>query len=640
MSRKIGGVGDPAGESKPVLVYDGQCEFCRRWVERGRRTMGDRIEYIAYQDGAHRFPEITYEAFASAVHLVETDGRAYRGAEAIFRALARGGGKRWPLWGYRHLPGVGAVTELVYRFVAGHRRMFSFVTRMLWGPDPGPASYQLTRWLFVRLVGAVYLIAFASLAVQILGLVGSHGILPACEHIEYVKSRVGEDGFWRFPTLAWWWCSDWLLQWSCWVGAGLSLLVILRIAPAPVLAVLWVLYLSLYRCGQVFLSFQWDILLLETGLLAVFFASWHLWPRLKKERAPPRVALWLIWWLLFRLMFFSGAVKLLDDSPTTPTWHDWTALTYHYQTTCIPNALSWYAHHLPLWFHKFSVVTMFVIELGVPFLILAPRRLRIAAFFPLVLLQLLIILTGNYNFFNLLTIALCVTLLDDAFLRRFFPRRMRCAVVAPHALRKPPLVQRLATVVLAVVVIIVSGVWTRHTLRGDRSQRRLDTSDLPQFAQSIVTHALPFSSINTYGLFRQMTTRRPEIIIEGSDDGRTWLAYEFKWKPGDLKRRPAQVAPHQPRLDWQMWFAALSSARRTPWFVRFVKRLLEGSPEVLALMEFNPFPDKPPRYIRAVLYDYHYTDWKTRRKEGSWWTRERLGLYLQPLSLQSFQRRR
>ena len=618
--------------SKPLIVYDGDCGFCRYWIARWQSTTGDRVEYAPYQQAADSFPQIPREHFKEAVQLIEPSGEVFSGAHAVFRTLAFGAHKRWPLWLYRFGPGVAPLTEHIYRFVADHRFGFSRLTGWIWGPHPGPPSYFLTRWLFIRLVGVIYFIAFASLGVQILGLVGSNGILPAAYYLEAIHERLGSEAYGRLPTLAWFGCSDDFLQFLCWGGAGLSLLVVFRVAPGALLFVLWVFYLSLYRVGQTFLSFQWDLLLLETGFLAIFFAPWKLRPRLHHDPRPSPVVRWLLWWLLFRLTFCSGVVKLLDDNPTDPTWHKLTALTYHYETQCIPNAIAWYAHQLPEWFQKFSVVAMFVIEIGVPFLIFLPRRPRLLAFVLLVFLQVLIILTGNYNFFNLLTIVLCLSLLDDAFLRRIFPKRM-IEASTPKRRRPPiPLYQRLITGVVALVILSVSGIWMVETFR--------DYRNLPPYMQRILRYSMRFQSINTYGLFRAMTTRRPEIIVEGSNDRQTWKAYEFKWKPGDPKRRPSQVAPHQPRLDWQMWFAALGNVRssRNQWFMSFMKRLLEGSPEVLALLETNPFPDKPPRYVRAVLYDYHFTDWETRRKEGTWWTRERLGPYAPVLSLQSFRR--
>jgi len=602
-------------------------------IARWKSLTGGKIEYTPYQDLPDPFAGVAHHRFARSVHLIRPDGEIFTGAHAVFQSLSDGASKRWPLWVYRRIPLAAAISEFAYRAVANHRRGISKITGWLWGSQPGPASFLLTRWLFIRLVAVVYLIAFVSLGVQILGLVGSNGILPARDYLAAVHANLGNDAYARMPTLAWLNCSDELLQFLCWGGAALSALVIFRVAPAVILALLWVFYLSLYHVGQTFLSFQWDILLLETGLLAIFFAPWKLRPRLAKEPPPSRLVLWLIRWLAFRLMFCSGIVKLLDENPAEPTWRMLTALTFHYETQCIPNAIAWYAHQLPLWFQKLSVVIMFVIEIGMPFLVFLPRRVRTFSCFSLIFLQVLIVLTGNYNFFNLLSIALCLTLLDDAFLRRYFPKRMvQAAAPAPGRPRIPPL-QRTLNGVLAIVVLTVSSIWMVETFVGFR--------ELPEVCQNILRYNMRFGSINNYGLFRSMTTRRPEIIVEGTNDRKTWLPYEFKWKPGDPARRPGFVAPHQPRLDWQMWFAALGDFRqqRNRWFAALLNRLLEGKPEVLALFEENPFPDRPPRWVRGVLYDYHFTDYDTRRETGMWWTRERLRPYGPVLSLESLRPR-
>ena len=399
------------------MIYEGDCGFCRGWIRRWQLATGDRVEYAPFQEAAERFPHIPREQFARAVHLIEPNGDVLTGARAVFRSLAFGARKRWPLWLYEHMPGVAPVTETAYRFVADHRRLMSAITRLLWGLDTGPPSYVLTRWLFIRLLAVIYLIAFVSLGVQILGLVGSHGILPAGDYLERLHARFGNDAYWRFPTLAWLDSSDRFLQLLCWGGAGVSVLVILRIAPGPLLFLLWVIYMSLYRVGQTFLSFQWDLLLLEAGFLGILFASWKPWPRLSTDSRPSPLVRWMIVWLLFRLMFSSGVVKLLDESDTNPTWANLTALDYHYETQCIPNAGAWYAHHLPDWFQKFSVLSMFAIEIGAPFLFFLPRRPRIFSCFLQVFFQIMIMATGNYNFFNLLTIVLCLSLLDDTFLQ-------------------------------------------------------------------------------------------------------------------------------------------------------------------------------------------------------------------------------
>ena len=374
---------------------------------------------------------------------------------------------------------------------------------------------------------------------------------------------------------------------------------------------------------------------MEAGFLAIVFAPAGWWPNPPRERPASRALLWLLRWLLFRLMFASGCVKLLSGDRT---WRNLTALNYHYETQPLPTWIGWYAHQLPDWVQKSSVVLMFGIELIVPFLIFLPRRLRLAGCGVLIALQLVIALTGNYCFFNLITIALCVLLLDDAVLSRLVPRRWQKWISGRFASRQefptssthPRIAwfEFIRRSFVALMVILLLTLTTTQMIGMFRAR-----APRPRFVLKLYEWQVPLRSVNGYGLFAVMTTSRPEIIVEGSNDGQTWLAYEFKYKPGDLKRRPRFVAPHQPRLDWQMWFAALGSYRDNPWFMNCCYRLLQGSPVVLAELERNPFPQEPPRYIRASLYEYHFTDFATRRAEGAWWRREFKGYYCPVLSL-------
>ncbi len=408
----------------------------------------------------------------------------------------------------------------------------------------------------------------------------------------------------------------------------LAIALIVGVAPVPCLVLLWMLYLSLAVVGREFLGFQWDNLLLETGFLAIFFAPWQLWPGSSRTTPPSRLALWLLRLLLFKLIFSSGCVKL---SSGDPNWRNLTALSFHYQTQPLPTWLAWYANQWPLWWHKTSCAFMFAVELGVPFLIFAPRRPRLLGCFLLVGLQLLILLTGNYTYFNLLTLALCLLLLDDFALRRLLPRRLSGFLGGTG---QPPgqlpsantrRWHRAATLCVAVVFVPISCLHISQSLGADsRWLSPLEVAD---------DWLLPFRTVSGYGLFAVMTTERREIIVEGSDDRVSWLAYEFKYKPGDMNRRPGWVAPHQPRLDWQMWFAALGSYRNNRWFVNFCIRLLQGSPEVLGLLARNPFPEHPPRYLRAETYRYDFTESAERRATGAWWKRKRVGEYLPPISL-------
>jgi Lipase maturation factor len=466
------------------------------------------------------------------------------------------------------------------------------------------------RRIFLRLLGLVYLIAFVSLGAQVDGLIGSRGILPVAPWLEWVKGQVGAQGYWLLPSLAWIDAGDGFLRFLCFGGAALALLVIVELAPAPALGLCWLFYLSLVSVGRVFLGYQWDSLLLETGLLAVFLAPLGLRPR---PGAPPSpLAVWLLRVLLFRLMLGSGLVKLLSGDAA---WRGLTALRYHYETQPLPTPLGFWAHQLPGWFQTLSAVLMFGVELVVPFFVFGTRRLRQLACGAILGIQALIAATGNYTFFNLLTAALALLLLDDAALPG---RPPDSASPAPRGRAWPRGVLWPVALVLGLAGLaemlgsLGAGFWPLTSL--DRA-------------------LAPLRSVNSYGLFAVMTTSRPEIQVEGSRDGVHWEPYVFRWKPGPLDRAPGFVAPHQPRLDWQMWFAALGTCRQNPWFVEFLERLLEGSPPVLGLLAHDPFPDHPPRFVRAQLYDYHFTSPAELRASGRWWRREALGAYCPVLSL-------
>ncbi len=497
------------------------------------------------------------------------------------------------------------------------------------GLDRLAGRYRLAGWLFLRLLGAVYLVAFASLWVQVDGLLGSRGILPAVRYLATATRMLGPERYRLLPTLFWLGSGDGALHAACAAGVVLSLLVLAGVVEVPALAGLWVLYLSLVTVGRDFLSFQWDALLLETGALAVFLPrpSWRARRTPLARARPPRpLALLLLWWLLFRLMFSSGAVKLASGDAA---WRSLDALKYHYQTQPLPSWIGWFADQLPGGFQVASAVVMFVIELVVPWLILGTRRSRRIAFVPLVALQLLIAATGNYGFFNLLTVALCLLLLDDAVWSRLgrWGRRLAGRLGPPEDGAAPGrrawgrwVAAPFVAVVLLVSLVEVTGATGLP-------------SPWPRPVYALRRAISPLRSVNGYGLFAVMTTERPEIVVEGSDDGTTWRAYGFRWKPGPLDRRPRFCEPHMPRLDWQMWFAALGgNPARDPWFVAFLTRLAEGSPPVLGLLAENPFPDAPPRFLRARLYDYRFTDLETLRNTGRWWRREDLGPYLQAVT--------
>nr|XP_020633600.1 lipase maturation factor 2 [Pogona vitticeps] len=530
----------------------------------------------------------------------------------------------------------------------------------------GAEPPRLARQLFLLGLAAVYVAAFASLYVQLPGLYGKNGILPARKMLRFTGK-----GFWEqlrdSPTLLWLGPRLGLdteqgMELLCLLGALLSFgaLILEPLRDSLVFLALWALYLSLYQVGQVFLYFQWDSLLLETGFLAVLVAPLHLLKRRSMAWRPhDGVTFWLVRWLLFRLMFASGVVKLTSRCPT---WWGLTALTYHYETQCIPTPAAWFAHQLPVWFQKFSVVATYVIEIIIPPLFFAPlRRLRLFAFYSQIFLQALIIITGNYNFFNLLTIVLCFSLLDDEHVGLWLGRgRKKAGPAGPPRLMSilsvlaelgtyglglywtalyfglqinwekkqfesktaftyHEFMQWLRMVTLPLVGIGFLSLLWEILQAGYRSACArgflwklwaatqwavFTTAALGMFTISLVpftyieyesngklwpaVHQL-FSAVdryqlaNSYGLFRRMTGvgGRPEVVVEGSYDKKTWTEIEFMYKPGNLSAPPPVVIPHQPRLDWQMWFAALGHHTHSPWFTSFVYRLLQGKEEAL-----------------------------------------------------------
>ena len=495
-------------------------------------------------------------------------------------------------------------------FLARFDAPFAWLT----GTSDGSSSYALTRWVFLRALGAIYLIAFVSLWVQVKGLIGSQGILPATEYLDFVRNYAGPARYRMVPTVFWFGSGDAALFLVCAAGTVAACLVMLNVAPVVCLAVLWVLYLSLLSIGQDFLSFQWDVLLLEAGLLAIFCAPAGWLPGRQAVAPLSPLILVLLWWLVFRLSFQSGIVKLTWGDPV---WRNLSALDYHFYTQPLPTWTAWYAHQLPELVKRSMVVMTYVLEIIAPLMIFGSRPLRLIACAAIVLMQVAIFATGNYTFFNLLTIVLALVLIDDRVWAHVLPRTVVQALAVTEPV--PAGVASAARLVFTVVVLFVSAIkfWQGLTPRADFS---------PSLRQ-LVAWAEPLRSVNSYGLFRVMTTSRSEIIVEGSDDGVSWKPYEFKYKPGDVHRRPGFVEPHQPRLDWQMWFAALSRPELVPWFQAFEARLLEGSAAVLGLLGTNPFPDRPPRYVRALLYDYRFTTPEERRQTGAWWARTPIGEY-------------
>lgn len=592
---------------RPVLVFDGDCGFCRLWIERWRSATGDKVDYAPYQTAAARHAEVPRGDFVSAIHLFEPE-RTSRGAEAVLRALAYAPGlSRLPR--LYAVPGVAAASEAAYRFIAARRPLFARLTRLLWGKSTLPAPVGLTVRLVLAGLGLCYLLAFASLGGQVRGLIGSEGIMPAAAMLGAAKASLGAARFWLLPTVAWLSASDAALTAYCRLGVLASLGLIFGVAAGPCALICWALYLSLSAVGADFMSFQWDVLLLEAGLIACFLAPWK-WSS-RKAAEPSRGALWLLRLLLLKLMLQSGLVKLFSGDQS---WRDLTALSYHYWTQPLPTPLAWWANRMPLWAHKVSCLFLFAIELAAPILILFPRRGRAAGVAAIAALMFLIAATGNFGFFNLLTVVLCLSCLDDRFFGRDKPVPAHTA--APKA----------RTWVIGVVAALSLTIGLFETLS-------ILGAVPPLPARALIAAVSPLRSFNRYGLFAVMTRARDEIAIEVSADGSRWLEWPFPYMPGDPRRAPPVVAPRMPRLDWQCWFAALGEPSDSPWFANLMFRLLEGSPSVAGLMGPNPLGGAKPLYARAVRYETAFASPERRRADGSWWTRVRKGLFFPVASL-------
>jgi hypothetical protein len=479
------------------------------------------------------------------------------------------------------------------------------------------STHELTRFVFLRGLGLIYFVAFVSLALQLRGLIGSQGILPAASFLDRLRSFPEAPGFWRLPSLFWLNASDGFLLACAWLGVALSLAVLAGFANAPLMGLVWALYMSFVHVGQIFYGYGWESLLLETGFLAIFLAPpWD--PRPIPRSSSPEPVVWLLRWLAFRLMFGAGLIKIRGDD----CWTDLTCLAYHYETQPNPSPLSYFFHQAPGWFHQGGVLFNHFVELIAPWGVFGPRRVRHVAGAFLVAFQVILILSGNLSFLNWLTIVVCLSCFDDTLLKRLVPARFAArlaqlevvAAVQPTKLRRRVILGLVAVVCVLSLNPIVNMLSTRQAMNASFE---------------------PFHLVNTYGAFGSVGKTRYEVVIEGTDaatpdESAVFREYEFHCKPGDPARRPCVVSPYHYRLDWQMWFLALGTLQREPWAMSFVYRLLEGEKSVTGLLAKNPFPDRPPRYVRGVYYRYHFA--RPGDPDGAWWRRELVGEYFRPLS--------
>ena len=603
-------------QNQSVLYWDADCAFCRRWVERWQAASGEAVIYRTLQSAP---PDVMAAAGGEPFQRIVMscpDGSLITGAHAALAALAADQpGSSLLLPAYRTLPLFRQIAEAAYHWVARHRSWCANMTNLLWGRGTLVTRYRISGYFFPRLIGLIYVFAFLSLWSQIDGLAGSRGILPVEDHLIAVKESFTAaehpwSAWWAVPSLLWFGSSDLMLH--VWLAAGTaaSVALVLGLLPAVSAFTAWICYLSFASGVPLFLNFQWDALLLEAGLLVVFYVPWSLRAPCGAS-APPRAARLLVWWLLFRLMFESGLVKLYGFNATgRNTWLEGTALDYHYFTQPIPVWTSWWFAQCPDWFHVLSLTVVFAIELLGPFFMIGPRRLRMAAFWAFSLLMALIMASGHYGFFNLLTLALCVSLVDDACWPSWLRQRFAGSIVATAAW--PVRLRGKLLPWFAMLIVVLTTLQLLVVLRFVR----------PPVVAPVLGAFAPLRSTNSYGLFSVMTTERPEITIEGSVDGHTWQPYRFRYQMAADKNNLPFLLPHMPRLDWQMWFAALeyrSSGQPPGWIMPLLGRLQEQSGPVLDLLDPDGNPDLSPSFFRLRLDLLTFAPREMRAATGRVW---------------------
>jgi lipase maturation factor 1 len=502
----------------------------------------------------------------------------------------------------------------------------------------GAADRLLPRWFFLRGLGLIYFSAFYSLVFQIKGLIGPDGILPAAEYL-HALAKLGWLRFWYAPTLLWLASGPHMLMAICWIGIVASVLLVINIWPRVTLAICLVCFLSFVSAAQDFSGYQSDGMLLEAGFISLFFAPAGLRPGIGRQQPPSRASLFLLQWEWFRIYFESGMVKLVSGEPQ---WRDFTAMDEYYQNGPLPTWIGWYVQHLPHSFHAFATGATLVLELGLVWMLFMPRPWRIGCFFIVTGWQIPVIFTANYTFLNYLVTLLGVLLLDDPFLERWLPKWMLRLIGdsspsdTTDASSTPPYATHrkdsghLDMLKLALTSVMLG--WIFYATTAEMLWILFPGLPLPT---SPVVALEPFRIANRYGLFAVMTRGRYEIEFQGSNDGQTWVAYPFRYKPQDPANAPGIYAPYQPRFEWNLWFASLGAWRDNMFVVSAEERLLASNRDVLALFASNPFPDAPPKLVRAVAWEYWFTSRSEKRATGMWWRRKLLGLYAPTLTLKS-----
>jgi lipase maturation factor 1 len=510
--------------------------------------------------------------------------------------------------------------------------------RWLFASDPEQSPGRLVpRWLFLRALGLIFFSAFYALLFQVRGLIGPDGLLPAGVYLTAVKqAATGATRLWYAPTLLWLGSSDRALLLIAWAGFVASVLLIFSVWPRLTTAVCLVAFLSFIAALQDFSSYQSDGMLLGAAFLCLFYAPPGWWPGLGERHPPSRASLFLLQWLWFAIYFESGVVKLASGDPQ---WRHLTALEEYYQNGPLPTWIAWYVQHFPHWFHTGTAAVTLILELVLVWMLFLPRPFRIVLFWIVTPWQIAIILTSNYAFLNYLVLALGILLLDDRYLSRWLPKRLRKRGQSKEdgladsrestgagAIQPGNLLSALDPLRL-----LVAGVFLSWIFYATAAQMLLIVFPNAPLPAAPIVALEPFRIADHYGLFAVMTPARYEIEFQGSNDGDTWIAYPFRYKPQDPREAPRIYAPYQPRFDWNLWFASLDSWQQNHFVISAEERLLENSPSVLSLFAENPFPDAPPNQVRAVIWQYWFSD-KAEKRQGFWWRRQLLGLYAPELT--------
>jgi hypothetical protein len=489
--------------------------------------------------------------------------------------------------------------------------------RYLFDREEGARDHLIARWLFLRALGAIYFSAFFALLFQVRGLIGTDGILPAGEYLARVRD-LGTLRFWYAPTVLWWGSGNHALMALVWVGLIASLFVVANVAPRISLAVCFVCFLSFIAVSQDFGQYQSDGMLLEAGFLSLFVAPGGWWPGWGRKSLASRAAVFLLLWEWFRIYFESGAVKLLSGDRT---WRNLTAMYEYYQNGPLPTWIGWYLQHLPHWFQRATAGATLGMELVLVWMAFLPRRWKIACFCIVTMWQVVVIATANYAFLNYLVLVLAVLLLDDRALLWLVPLRWRAGVESAETHEVRPLTA-LSGIGVAVAAVMLT--WIAYVTTAEMVE--MFWPEAPLWSAPVAALE-PLRIANQYGLFAVMTPHRYEIEFQGSEDGKTWETYTFRYKPQDVKERPGIYAPYQPRFDWNLWFASLTTWQQAQIVPLTEERLLEGDQDVLKLFREDPFAGRPPKLVRAVLWQYWFSTPEEKRTQGVWWTRKLLGTY-------------